>query len=97
MNMLVKAMTGQRFMVYADDDVAERYRAETTTPWQHREASLDPPAGNLDRAVDDSSLRSARKRNERKEQADARGRQCPSVSDDAKKRSGDTAHRGGTP
>jgi hypothetical protein len=54
--MFVKPTTGQRCVVYANDDVAERYGTEATTTWEHQEASSDAPAGNFDGTFDHTSV-----------------------------------------
>jgi hypothetical protein len=64
--MFVKAMTGKRFVVYTDDDVAKRNGIEATITWEHQKASVDAPAGNFNRAFDNSTFRAEGERNERK-------------------------------
>jgi hypothetical protein len=64
--MFVNAMTGKRFVVYTDDDVAKRYGTEATITWEHQKASVDAPAGNFNRAFDNSAFRAQGERNERK-------------------------------
>lgn len=72
--MFVKPATGERCVIYANDDVAERYGTKVTTTGEHQEASSDAAAGNFDRAFDHASCRTDAERKERKEQADEGGR-----------------------
>jgi hypothetical protein len=90
--MFVKPMMGQRFMVYTDDDVAQRYGTEATITWQHQKASSDAAASDLNRTVDNSAFRAEGIRNERKQQAHECGRQRPSVSSNDKNAGDDRTH-----
>jgi hypothetical protein len=64
--MFVKAMTSKRFVIYTDDDVAERYGTEATITWEYQKTSVDAAAGNFNRAFDNSAFRAEGERNERK-------------------------------
>ena len=90
--MLVTAMTGKRFVVYTDDDMAKRYGSEATITREHQEASIDAPAGNFDRTFDNSAFRAEGKRDERKEQAHECGRQRPGVSSNDKNATHESFH-----
>jgi hypothetical protein len=83
-DMFVKPATSQRFVVYANDYVAERDGIKVTTTRQCQEASGNAPAGNFDSAFDHASSGTDSEREERKEQTDKRRRQRPSVSSNGK-------------
>lgn len=84
----------KRFVVNADDDMANSHGTEATIAREHGKAFIDAPTCNLERTFDNLASSAEGNGNERKQQAHECGRQRPSVSSNDENALHDRTHCG---